>query len=794
MPIPLANLQKEIRTPQSSDGQAPNFSQYLEGPIRAAEQAFDALSKIGSTIEDYKRKEAVASDMDAANKAQTEYSQKITDLNSLLESMSGEEAVAFQGEYNKQAQKAHQDFVSKIDNIKNREIRENARNRINNFNNSNRQNTFLYFDKEKKSVRNQNFAANKQQELRLFASGQLKGPSGEAITDVDALMLTSEADFFANNRMNGVPDSVTYEQLAAYKGQLVEAAARNMVNSAIKQGNNKPYQQALDFIGKYEGKIPTETFNKIVHSYEKEALGLEAATESTDFWDAWGNPIPKKIQEFAPHLSPYERHIVLDSVNKAKQAGLSSAYQERIGQYIDSNTRYFNDRLHQFGFSTNLQKDGVTIAADSEHTATASDLFDLWADVQSSMKGGFVVKADGSRVQLNGNEAESYQRQDGDSVVYPINNDSMKKLSLQLEQMMRTQIEAENFGLDGDGGLWEDNRPDVYSAVKKKVIQQFADVSNPSLWGRYVRGEKKKPLNMPLINDSITSVLKEIANNGGNLMRDGKGQIILDKNNNPVYQGIDINNMNYDEWYDSNPERAEQLFNMGLAKAMSSSQAKYYFGDTNPSLSGAKETTGGFLADIYNTDNWVGKAERVAEFLPGGQLLATGRLATQAFVQLKRDKKETPYSGLSSFAEISTPYGHSNQTAAWQIQTNKQMETMQRTTEKLLSNIYGEKKPKWLFYKPDYKQSVDEVFNVNDKNYDKIASLEMLETLDDKEKKEVIKKFIDYKHIALNLQRARMEGLAYNNPKVVNSFSDELTNEQFMEQFRKLGLFQPFTF
>ena len=798
MPIPILDLQKEIRTPKAAEGVAPNFAKYLEAPIRAAEDALNSLAKVGENFTNVKQKEALSLDMDKANRALNDYYQGMTDLNAERDSLTGDKAVEFEAKYKERAEKLLTQVSGSANEIKNHNVKQKLINDLNNFNATNRANTRAFFDKENKWVKNQNFAAAKQKELRLFAAGQLKGPSGEAVSDVDTLMLKAEADFYANNRMNGVPDAVTNEQVMAYNGQLVDAAARNMVNASVKIGDSKPYRGAIRFIEKYEGKIDTATFNKIITQYEMEELGVEVAYKSSDFFNSDGSPKESVIHQYGRHLTPYQRTKFLQTLKNSedKEAAANMQWQ---------NNQYLYDKLTNMGFDVNINQDGVTLASGSVGTASFSDLFDLSMDIGAMMKHGVLIKADGQRKAFNMGEAANYQAQNGERVIYPANNDAIKKLQLQLQGAMKAQIEAGNLGFDREG-LWKDERPTAFTGLKKKVYEVLYDATHPGLVGKVLRGEKEKPLSAWELLSVTESVVNQMALKGGGFKRDASGNIIKDKNNAPLYNPVDVYSVNYDELYDRDPEFFKSIVVSGVAAAMPEGRVIKLFKDadlstTEDQFSFEKDVlnpTGEFLT---NPVNLVMGVLNPPSLIAGATGVGVSSYAQKA-IQRKVDKIFTPtttqtrikeynqYEPLVEFAQVNTP----ESLEAWKSKANNAIKILERNTEKTVKQHYGEKQPKWLTTRQTKEKSLDELFFIDNKNYNQTDTIEIINSLDKKQQKEIVDIFSRYKEAVLRSKRATFESLAFKFPNSVNLLPEDTDNESYLDTLRHIGLFKPFKY
>ena len=153
MAIPIADLQKQIQTPQVAKGQALDLSQNIEASFSPALKTLENMEKFANVWGKAAYAKERADDQFNAEQASLKYMQKANELNSQLSQKQGAEALKFKDKYYSELTKAQEVFLGEISSLKNADIRENARDGINKFNLSNSANQDMYFYKQEEFVK-----------------------------------------------------------------------------------------------------------------------------------------------------------------------------------------------------------------------------------------------------------------------------------------------------------------------------------------------------------------------------------------------------------------------------------------------------------------------------------------------------------------------------------------------------------------------------------------------------------------------------------------------------------------
>lgn len=324
MAIPIADLQKQIQTPQVAKGQALDLSQNIEASFSPALKTLENMEKFANVWGKAAYAKERADDQFNAEQASLKYMQKANELNSQLSQKQGAEALKFKDKYYSELTKAQEVFLGEISSLKNADIRENARDGINKFNLSNSANQDMYFYKQEEFVKDG--SSDAIAETASMAALSAVSPMLNAEQNVKAFndALQKGADSKANRLIEkGYPPELINIKIQEYKKGVADKVADRLAADARKFGFLTGYKSSLDFLNSLGKEIATDDKIELLKKYEKLQLDYEFKKDPSRFTTDDNKFNEAFAATIAPNLRPDERWQTITIAKTGKENGLS---------------------------------------------------------------------------------------------------------------------------------------------------------------------------------------------------------------------------------------------------------------------------------------------------------------------------------------------------------------------------------------------------------------------------------------------------------------------------------------
>ena len=500
MPIPLADRRGQLDAPNVQPGRAFDPSQGIENIGRISANTLKLMSKatddMGKAVIARQRQEEQL----AAQDALTEYLAGREKLDSVRNSLALENAVNFEDEYYKQAQKMHSEFVNKINKLQYADIRERVRGQANNTNIQTAAQSENFFWKQKEDVADKHTDALVDAKIRSVVNGVNSNPG--------------MASYNQGNIANGY-----MFVLDTLKNRLIEKGYRDgseEMNLAMAQAKDRYFTQVLEEIshrpdnglsmahslGKvFKQQMSPEAYNKVMKPIGQNNLALELTRDASRFFKNGdvlsGEPDDAKAAEFAQALDPWERLSFLKAFQEKSNQGHNS---EKAARDVDY-SREFVARAGEWAMGNlgsdlglipgmkELEKlspeDTKKIAAQIRQNANVKDVANqlaLWAHAVE--KPIYVYKLEDGKTAY-ARDAKTGKRLYGD--VEPIalsltneDKDLIRNRVSVLKALLFNDPEIRQKGLKAT--WFEGKKPDVQEVALAAVLQQAYDSSKKKTW------------------------------------------------------------------------------------------------------------------------------------------------------------------------------------------------------------------------------------------------------------------------------------------------------------------------
>lgn len=406
MPPQTPRFEKSVRTPRVAHERALDLSQEAKA---AADMAMDfgktvsnGIASIGAGFAQYKKDKQNADDLMQANNAYNEYMKQMGDLNAQMQTMKGADAVDFQPKYDKTADALHSNVVQIMDNeISNPKVREELRSRINAFNTRNRDQSFLYFDKERRDLQ-QRANAESIDTLANQAVTEFQNGGIDNNAKLDNLFSQVNSKIQAGLEAQGYHPLQSDQPGAAEINEGIAATYRNQVMqkrqeiltaigdhlNATNTGDTRPWKETASAIALMEyardnGYVEENWANKKLAEYEEKALGVELIRNKDKYWNpTTGEYNYDAVAKNVKYLSQ-DQIIRADKIVADATANNPTASAELGGFVVGLNNAAIDDdkrwrRLH--GFLTQDELNDLTYGMDEDQKK------EMEARVQSYMQ------------------------------------------------------------------------------------------------------------------------------------------------------------------------------------------------------------------------------------------------------------------------------------------------------------------------------------------------------------------------------------------------------------------------
>lgn len=350
MAIPIADLQKQIQTPQVAKGQALDLSGNVKAAFSPALNTLDNMEKFTNVWAKAAYVQERSEDQFKAEQASLKYMERAEELNKVLAKKQGADAIKFKEDYYAELTKAQKVFLGEIASLKHADIRENARDSINKFNLSNSSNQEMYFYKQDELVKDDTSEAVKN--TAMSAALSAVSPFLKAEENISAFnnALKAGADSLTNRLIaKGTPTELINLQVQQYKAKAAKLAAERLAADSRNFGFLTGYKSSLDFLNSLGSEIDTQDKITLLKEFEQKQLDYEFKRNPSAFTTSdnkFNEPLAAII---APNLTPYERLKTIEISEKGKKDGLSAEGTKVAKKIANGHVENFFDSLVTIG-------------------------------------------------------------------------------------------------------------------------------------------------------------------------------------------------------------------------------------------------------------------------------------------------------------------------------------------------------------------------------------------------------------------------------------------------------------
>lgn len=340
MAIPLSDKRTQVQAPRVASGRA---VMDLEGLRNVGAPALEtAVSLIKAVDTGKKMADTYQSNKDAiaANDAATEYQERLQFLNDELNQKQGQNRIDALPEYNAEAAKAHNKFISQIDKVKTANIREQYRQHINAINLRNQ----TSYDWENYKTK-ENLDA---QTTQRFINTELDRLTQQT-TPYDGLESTLRRLADPNLGLKagqdaikrwygehmGLPEDVVQGYIENFNTTAINNVATRMNEYEAELGYKDNFSNAINLV-KFarDNKIITEgAYRQIARPIETQKLDYYVNTYPEKFIDGLGRYKDSLAHQIAPDLNIEERRRAVHMSANGSGAGAGAGLQNDLSEF-----------------------------------------------------------------------------------------------------------------------------------------------------------------------------------------------------------------------------------------------------------------------------------------------------------------------------------------------------------------------------------------------------------------------------------------------------------------------------
>lgn len=528
MPIPLADRRGQLNAPQARPGKVfdpsdaiSNIGQISANTLKLMSKATDDMGKV--IIARQRQDEQLA-----AQDALTEYLAGREKLDTVRNSLELENAVNFEDEYYKQAQKMHAEFVNKINKLQYADIRERVRGQANNTNIQTAAQSENFFWKQKEAVADNHTNALVDAKIRSVVNGVNSNPGMETYNQ--------------GNVANGY-----VFVLDTLKNRLISKGYRDgseEMNLAMAQAKDRYFSQVLEEIshrpddgltmahslGKiFKKQMSPEAYNKVMKPISQNNLALELTRDASRFFENGdalaGKPNDKVAAEYADALDPWERLSFLQGFQQKANQGHSAGKSANDTAF----SREFVTRAGEWAWGhlgtgiglipgeKELDKlspeETKRIATEVRQNANAKDIANQLALWRHAVNGPiYAYKLDNGETAYAKDQITGKQQYgDIQPIALELTNEDKDLLRSRIAVLQRVLFDDPNIREKGLKATWfSGKKPDAQEVALAAVLQQAYKSSQDYRWYNFfnILGEDKvKEVNYDAVEDLVTSTL-----------------------------------------------------------------------------------------------------------------------------------------------------------------------------------------------------------------------------------------------------------------------------------------------
>lgn len=328
MPIPLAERRGQLNAPQVQPGKVVSPAEEIANIGRIGANTLKLMSKasddMGKAIIAKQRSDEQLKAQDAL----TEYLAGREKLDTVRQSMTLENALNFEDEYYKQAEKMHSEFVNKINSLQYADIRERVRGQANNTNIQTAAQAENYFWKEQEKVKDNHTDGLVDARIRQVVNSVNSNPGMEGynrgnIANGYAFVLdTLKNRFMEKGYGEGTPemDLAMSEAKDRYFTQVLEE-----ISHRPDDGLAIAHKMGVVF----KKQMTPEAYNKVMKPISANNLAMELSKDPVRFFmngdTINGRTNDKVAAQYADALDPWERTKFLEAFQEKERQGHNAA-------------------------------------------------------------------------------------------------------------------------------------------------------------------------------------------------------------------------------------------------------------------------------------------------------------------------------------------------------------------------------------------------------------------------------------------------------------------------------------
>lgn len=354
MPIPLANRYGQLNAPKAQPGRAPSTAEYEanigrigENTMRMVQQAGNSLAKSVTYMQ--RQQENMA-----AQDALTEYLAGRQKLDSVRDAMTLENAVAFEDEYYKEAEKMHTEFVNKINRLQYADIRERARGQANDINIMDAAKAENFFWKQKEAVADNHTNALIQTKIQDVVNNVNSNPGmedynkGNIAKGYNFILDTKKNRLIEQGFRDGTPEMAA--AMSKIKDEYFEAVLEE-ISHRPDNGLHLAHEMGKTF----KKQMTPAMYNRVMKPISQHNLMMEAQKNPNKFFKNGiisENPKDINFEEAAKEsiaLDNIERESLLagfaKNYNSSGNAGKAAVDTDASREFVIREGRYMYQKL-----------------------------------------------------------------------------------------------------------------------------------------------------------------------------------------------------------------------------------------------------------------------------------------------------------------------------------------------------------------------------------------------------------------------------------------------------------------
>ena len=563
MAIPIADLQKQIQTPEAAQGQALDLSENVKAAFSPALNTLDNMEKFTNVWAKAAYVQERSEDQFKAEQASLKYMEKANELNKQLATKQGVDALKFKDKYYSELTKAQEVFLGELTSLKHADIRENARDGINKFNLSNSANQEMYFYKQDELVKDDTSEAVKNTAMNAALSAV--SPFLKAEENISAFnsALQAGADSLANRLIaKGTPKELIALQVQQYRAKAAKLAAERLAADSRNFGFLTGYKSSLDFLNSLGTEIDTQDKITLLKEFEQKQLDYEFKRKPERFKKSDDTYNEELAAIIAPNLTPYERLKTLQISDKGKKDGLSAEGTKVATKIADLHVENFFDSLVAIGAVpqgeiAEMKAQLLSAGGDDAREAFAKNLVDnfktkgtlaatikLLNSYKHLSKAQYIINTEtGKEIDTTGmseEEIDALKNQGKTEIVNDIfaYASDLSKGAYDLERIIKPVIKQMVRAYEGESGI----KPGFWKGRKLTVEEQAALSSVKQMYELSGRDYNKIPYNVVI--DTHSYFLDNFSRYMQEERDDGKGNKIIKSFVNLELDAVDLWNDN----------------------------------------------------------------------------------------------------------------------------------------------------------------------------------------------------------------------------------------------------------